>query len=300
MQRFLQFSLAVLACLLLTACSVANLQTDALADGRIPDAESKGRQLLQMTYEKMGYDNFAVVDVYEFTANFDWSTGWSMMPMNALPGNKNKNIQFRYAPRTFDGQVEFLEGPRQGHVYGLQSWETYQRDASDAPVEDLKSKRYPWGLTAYQYILEGPMRLLGADYVRYAGEREFDGQHYDLVFVTWGDGTQKTKYDQYLVYINKETGFTDLSEITITDFFLPMPNGMKNATARYPERKQTTAGIWLPTKTIIQLGHPKEKVEKDVYTYTMSDYKFNSFPKEVLYPMEGLRYYGDSKPEEAR
>ncbi len=289
--------LALATSLLFTACSIANLQTDSLAAGQIPSPETKGRELLQMTYEKMGYAALKNVDVYEMTANFKWAPVWSTMPMNALPGNKDNDIQFRFATNSFDGHVEFLEGPRTGKVYGIQSWENYQQDELSAPVKKLGSKRYPWALTAYHYLTEGPMRLLGADIIKYAGEKEFNGKTYDLVFATWGDGTQKKKYDQWLLYINRETGFTDLTELTITDFFLPMPGGMKNATVQFAERTKTSIGAWLPAKTVIQLGHPKENIEKDVYTFTYRDFQFDSFDKKIIYPLEGLRMYGDSKPE---
>lgn len=288
--------IALLAVNFLTSCSIANLQTDAMATGQTIDLETKGRELLQMTYEKMGYDALKNVDVYEMTAHFNWSPVWSKMPMNALPGNKNKDIQFRFATNSFDGHLEFLEGPRTGQVKGIQSWESYQQDNATAPIKKLGSKRYPWGLTAYHYLTEGPMRLLGADIIRYAGEKEFNGKTYDLVFATWGDGTQKKKYDQWLLYINRETGFTDLTELTITDFFLPMPGGMKNATVQFPERTKTSIGAWLPVKTVIQLGRPKENIKKDVYTFTYRDFQFDSFNKKMIYPMEGLKLFGDSKP----
>jgi hypothetical protein len=297
MQILFRTFLVLLASTFLTTCSIANLQPDTLANSNVPDADTKGRELLQMTYDKMGYANLKDVEVYEMTARFDWSPVWSAMPMNALPGNKGKDVQFRFAPNTFDGHVEYLEGPKAGHIYGIQSWESYQRENHEAPVEKLSSNRYPWALTAYHYILEGPMRLLGADIIRHAGEKAFNGKNYDLVFVTWGDGSQKKEYDQYLLYIDQQTGFTDLAEITITDFFLPMPNGMKNATVQYPDRIKTSIGAWLPTRNIIQLGQPKDKLDKDVYTFTYRDYQFDSFDKKSIYPMEGLKMYGDSKPE---
>ena len=164
-----------------------------------------------------------------------------------------------------------------------------------APAEKLGSKRYPWGLATYHYLLEAPLRLRSAEIVRYASTTEFDGQRYDLVFATWGDGNQHKEYDQWLVYINRETGFTDLVEVTITDFFLPMPGGMKNATVRVPERTKTSIGAWLPAVTVIQLGHPKENIERDVYTFTTRDFRIDSFDKSMLYPLDGLPEYGDSK-----
>ena len=292
--------LVVLSCgFLLTACSIANLRPAALADGPPPNAAAHGRQLLTEASQRMGLDRLAEVGTYEVTANFDWSGFWSAMPMNSLPGAKNKDIRFRFTPGTFDGQLEFLEGPRTGEVYGIQSWEPYYRPTATAPVEKLNSRRYPWGLTAYHYIFETPLRLLSAPIVRYAGERTFEGQTYDLVFATWGDGTQRKDYDQYLVYVNQATGMVDLTELTITDFFLPVPNGMKNATVRYVDRHETSVGAWLPRQTVIQLGRPKA-VDKDVYTYTLTDYAFDRTPAAVLYPMPDLPRYGDRKPEARR
>ena len=117
--------------------------------------------------------------------------------------------------------------------------------------------------------------------------------------MTWGNGDQKKTYDQWLVYINKITGFVDLTEVTITDFFLPMPGNMKNATIRFAERVNTDIGAHLPGTVVIQLGRPKEKKEKGVYTFTFKNYKFDSFDKSMLYPIQGLPIYGDSKSIES-
>jgi hypothetical protein len=280
-----------------SSCKVADLRSDTLGSRQadVSTAE-KGRQLLQMTYEKMGYDKLLDVEVYEMTANFKWSPLWSTMPMNALPGNKEKDVQFRFAANSFDGQVEYLEGGREGKIYGLQSWESYQQNEAEATVEKLGSNRFPWALATYHYLTEAPMRLRSADIIEYLGETTFNGKSYDLVFVTWGNGDQRKEYDQWKLYINKATGFIDLSEITIMDFFLPMPNGMKSGTVQFPERVKTAIGAYLPSKTVIQLGRPKEDIEKDVYTFTFRDFKFDSFDKELLYPIEGLMEYGNTKP----
>ena len=284
---------------LLTGCSVANLRTDAMAGQSDQALEERGRALLDESVRAMGLDKLMATKTYSMTTNFDWSTGWSMMPMNALPGNKNKDLRFRFATNSFDGQLEWLEGPRTGEIRGVQSFVAYEREAAEAPATEIGSNRYPWGLTAYHYIMESPARILqSAPIIRYAGQREFDGVNYDLVYATWGNGDQRKDYDQYLLYINPTTHFVDLSEITITDFFLPMPNGMKNATVRYPERVLTSIGAYLPTVNVIQFGKPKEKITKDVYTFTYRDFAFDNFDAEALYPLEGLERYGDSKPAE--
>lgn len=275
----------------MSSCKTIDLRTDyALENNSENDAE-KGKRLLKETYLKMGYDQLENTQNYSANSFFKWKMPWTMMPMNALPGNKSNDIRFNFATNTFDGQVEYLEGRRKGKTYGLQSWETYIID-KDKQLKQKKKKRENWGLATYHYVIEMPMRLLGADIIRYAGERKVDGQNYDLVYATWGEDAPHKTHDQFLVYINQKTGMTDMTEVTINDFFLPMPSGMKGATIRTD--RQRTKGIYLPSLVTIQLGKPK-KLKKHVYTFALSDYQFDNFPLEMLYPLDEVGKVGDAK-----
>lgn len=284
-------SLALL--LLISACKTADLRTEYALQNQAEADYTKGKRLLEEAYLAMGYDKFAGVKTYEVKSVFDWKAPWGMMPLNALPGNKNNEIQFRFTPNTFDGQVTFLEGRKEGQTYGHQSWEVYHQKNDDEP-KVKNNKRYGWGLPTYHYVVEAPMRLLQAEIIRYAGEAEFEGKQYDLVYATWGQDAPHKEHDQWLVYINQETKMIDLTEITINDFFLPMPAGMKDGTILV-ERSLTSQGIYLPNLVTIQLGAPKQQ-KKHVYTFTLTDYQFNTFPETDLYPFDGLSPVGDSKP----
>lgn len=275
-----------------TSCKTVDLRTDYALENNVESDTEKGKRLLKETYLKMGYDKLAETKTYEAKSNFKWRMPWTMMPMNALPGNKNKDIHFKFTTNTFDGNVEYLEGRKEGKTYGLQSWETYVQNESGT-LKQKKKTRHNWGLATYHYVVEAPMRLLGADIIRYAGEREFDGKAYDLVYATWGEDAPHKEHDQWLVYINKETGMTDLTEITINDFFLPMPPGMKGATIQ-TERALTSNGSYLPSLVTIQLGKPKE-LEKHVYTFNFTDYQFDSFSANELSPLVGVEMVGDAK-----
>ncbi|MEL7220975.1 MAG: hypothetical protein AAGJ93_06625 [Bacteroidota bacterium] len=187
--------------LMLTSCKTIDLRTDyALQTNSVADAQ-KGKELLEATYYKMGYDKLETIKTYEVNSYFDWRTIWSIMPMNALPGNKSNDIRFRFATNTFDGQVTFLEGRKTGKTYGLQSWTGYDFKGGEMP-EVNNNDRYAWGLPTYHYVIEAPMRLLKADIIRYAGQREVNGKQYDLVYVTWGKDAPHKEHDQWLVYIN--------------------------------------------------------------------------------------------------
>jgi len=284
--------IALLFFILFSSCSVRDLRTTHAKENRSESEIIKGKRLLEETYLAMGYDNLKDVKTYTAKSRFNWKMPWTLMPMNALPGNKGKELEFKFATRTFDGQVDYLEGRKAGNTYGLQSWQSYDMKKGKT-LKESKDKRRKWGIATYHYLAEAPMRIRDAEIIRYAGEKEFEGQQYDLVFATWGKDEPHKEHDQYLVYINKETKMTDMMEITINDFFLPVPNTMKDGTIR-TERKLTDKGIYLPSNIIIQLGKPKKK-KKHVYRFSFYDYKFDTFSDEVLYPLKDKVRVGEAK-----
>ncbi len=282
-----------LTSVMLVSCKMADVRTNYMHSSTSIDDERKGRQLLEASVEAMGYNALPELDAYEVTAYFDWRLPWSLMPVNSLPGAKRNEIRFRFRPDSFDGQVEYLEGRKKGAVYGLQSWETYKiKDNSPVLRND---KRRSWGLATFHYILESPYRLLNADIITYAGETTFEGKEYDLVFVTWERPEPHKEHDHWLLYINKETKFIDLSNLTIRDFFAPFPPKLAEGTARFIAREKAKSGIYFPSNLVIQLLDPK-KEKKHIYRVTFKEYEFNSFDVSDLNPMNNLKRYNDEKP----
>ncbi len=275
------------------SCKSVDLRTDALKTNSITNAEEKGKDLLIEAKTAMGYDKLSATKVYEADAEFDWKGIWLLMPMNAFPGNNNKELKLRLATNSFDGQVEYKEGRKEGVIQGVQSWEGYKQEVGSDYLKRHEHDRYIWGLATYHYLMEAPMHLPDAEIIRYAGQKEIEGQTYETVYVTWGSEEPNKQFDRFLVYINPTTKHIDLLEVTINDFFLPMPKGMQHATARY-ERKKTSIGAYLPSNVQIQLKGPK-KLENKVYSFALSNYKFDSFDKELLYPLDDVAPIGFNK-----
>ena len=290
-----KYTLASILIIVLVSCKSVDLRTDYLTQNQNESLEAKGRSMLEDARNAMGYDKLNDADIYEADALFNWKGIWLLMPMNAFPGNNNKALKLRFATNSFDGQVEYLEGRKKGIIQGLQSWEGYRAENNSDYLKRHKRNRYLWGLATYHYLIEAPLHLPNAEIVKYAGRKEQDGILYELVYVTWGTEAPNKKYDRMLVYINPETKFIDILEVTINDFFLAMPKGMQHATARY-DRKKTSIGTYLPNNVIIQLKGPKKK-ENKVYSFALKNYEFNSFDKKKLYPIKDLKYYGFTKPE---
>lgn len=295
MNNYIKLVIIALITITLNSCKSVDLRSEDLKTQNISNPEQKGKQLLQEAKLAMGYDKLAKSEVYQADAVFNWKGIWLLMPMNAFPGNNNKNLKLRLATNSFDGQVEYLEGRKKGIIQGVQSWEGYKKESKSDFLKQHEHNRYIWGLATYHYLLEAPMHLPDAEIIRYSGTKQLDGISYETVYVTWGSESPNKQYDRFLAYINPETKFIDLLEVTINDFFLPMPKGMQHATARY-ERKKTSIGAYLPSNVKIQLKGPK-KAKNKVYSFSLENYEFNSFDKQDLYPIEGLSYYGFSKPK---
>lgn len=278
------------------ACKLADVRPTFLKEQEITATnEEEGRDLLSASIQAMGYENLSEIDTYEAKALFKWKFPWSIMPINSLPGSKGNQVQFRFKPNSFDGQVEYLEGSRKGNLYGLQSWQAYKKKANGT-IDYTKDKKREWALAAFHYLMEGPWRLLKADIITYAGTTQLDGQDYDLVFASWQSPEPHKEHDQWLLYINQKTKFVDLANITIRDFFMPFPPKLAEGSVRYLKRTQTSEGVYFPTELVIQLMAPK-KEKKHVYRISFEDFKFDSFPEEDLRPFKSLKDFGDTKPD---
>ena len=276
------------------SCKSVDLRTPYMAENP-ENLEERGKALLETAKKAMGYDRLAQTQVYEARTVFDWKGFWLLMPMNAFPGNNKENVQLRFATNSFDDQVEYLSGRKKGTVQGLQSWEGYKTERDSDYLKRHEHDRYICWLATYHYLIEAPMHLPQAEIIRYAGTQIVDDIAYDTVYVTWGSEAPNKTYDRMLVYIHPETRFIDLLEVTINDFFLAMPKGLQHATARY-ERSKTEVGAYLPSQITIQFKTPKPK-DRKVYSFSMDEYRFDSFDRERLYPISGLKHYGFSKPE---
>ena len=52
----------------------------------------------------------------------------------------------------------------------------------------------------------------------HAGERELGGKRYELVYLTWGSVAPTKQVDQYVAWIDQETGRLGILQYTVRDF----------------------------------------------------------------------------------
>ncbi|MEO1435047.1 MAG: hypothetical protein AAFV80_05880, partial [Bacteroidota bacterium] len=114
------------------------------------------------------------------------------------------------------------------------------------------------------YWFQFPFRISEATYIAYAGETEFKGQAYDLLYATWGSEGPNTTYDQYVLYLNKETHYCEWLHFTLREKVKPM-----QLTAQFTDFRSIN-GVTLPFNQYITIGPPGKvwmKMHENTYQW---------------------------------
>ena len=189
--------------LLLTAC-LADLQPEVITIDAQPEREARGRALLDAAAEAHGgRDAWRAHDTLELVFVDDWygmaATLFDPWPDASMRGHVVQR------PATFDSRVKFLGGAKDGWTWGIEDWQPYTIDPDGAKVEsDDADIRFM--LPTVHYFVDLPFRLPEAELVRHVGTETVGGQAWEVVYATWGTITKNADYDQYLVYIDPDSG----------------------------------------------------------------------------------------------
>lgn len=67
---------------------------------------------------------------------------------------------------------------------------------------------------AVQHLIEFPFQMESANIVEHIGQQSWNGSKYELIFATWNNFEPNNEIDQYIIWINKETGLIDRFDAT--------------------------------------------------------------------------------------
>ena len=179
---------------------------------------------------------------------------------------------------------------------GLQSWHYYEQQLNgEINFAVQNNVKYSFGMSAFQYFMELIGRLGNAEYIRYAGEKEFNGKRYDLVFATWGSLEGHPEHDQYLLFINQENSMLDYASFTIRDSNLDMPGtGILYGSAGYSDIRNVD-GFQVPFTLSEFMNGPSEDNNDYVHQLKLSTFSFDGFDQSELYPDPDINPIGDCK-----
>ncbi len=280
---------------LLWSCSPVDIRTRTIKkEGLTKMNLEKGEKLMESARQKQGMDQLSKNNVYEADLSDKWKG--MMGRMAKLWPNAKQQLNMKFAVGTFDSNVTFTDGKKNGNRAGLQSWSYYEQPKGESlEFKPKANKNFQFGLAAFQYFFELVDRLYKAPIKAYAGETSFNGQTYDLVLITWGELKAHKEADQYLAYINQSTGLMDYCTYTIRDPYMKMPGiGQMYGTIQFADLKVYN-GVQIPMTQYIYAFGPKKNTKKYLHKLTVKSFKFDGFNIKTLYPKEGLQKIGDNK-----
>lgn len=300
-QRLIGLALAVAS---LLAVDIGNRDPDlrnAEVRAERPDAERRGRELLARMSERHGLSAFRRHATMQATACDRWPGGSAWWP---------QDVQcFRSQARlgTFSSRVELLDGPERGDVWGLQSWAPYRGRAGETPAFLSESDpAITFYLPTLQYFNELPFRILGASIVRAAGEAHLGGRTYDRVFATWGRPEPNGDHDQYVLWIDRETGLLSKVRYTVREAAARMSASQRRwlrpiilGTMHY-EDYRSVDGVMMPFAQTVTLSPPELTREPlsshHFHRLEVREVAFDSMPPEALVLDPRREEIGDRKP----
>lgn len=275
----------------ISSCGIADLRTAEIKkDQQSETDQQKAERLLASAIKKQGLDKVSQFETYEVIGNDDWKG------LLGSVGNvwdwKDEKVAMRFAVGDFDGQIEVLEGKKKGFTAGIQSWDYYEIEKGKYNTDVKTDKRIQFALAAYHYFYELGTRLARAPKVWYVGEGEIEGVEMDKILVSWGNNKTKA-YDQYVLWISKESGIIEATTHTVRDNYLPMA-GFLYSTTRFTNFKDVD-GVLIPFRQTVQLKNPKDKVSKYIHQFSVESFTWDAFPLDKIRPNSNLDPIGDDK-----
>lgn len=202
-----------------SACATADLRPDAMArKGRPEDAAiQRGRALLEAAAKTHGLEAWRGKPLTQLVLRDywpHWLTRTAAMPWD----ESGAKVQLTIQTGTDTSRLDFLSGKRRGEAWGVQQWATYTVGKKTRPRFEKHEDAWFW-LPTIEYFFELPWRIREATEVASLGPRTRGGKTYDRVFATWGGFARSDTIDQYIVWIERETGRVGLVEFTARDVY---------------------------------------------------------------------------------
>lgn len=245
--------------LLATTC-IADLRPPELRE-RLPAAAdiTRGRELLEAARKQAGYERYKSVETLRLVYRDEWRGAGEYF--NWWPTTPQR-VEAYFVTDSFTSKHRLLDGPAQGEVRGVQNWRGYR-----IVGDELRRDQHPeimFYLPTLHYFLELPYRIDRAPQVVGGGTRQWNGETYDLVFVTWGDADLQldAENDQYELWVARSTGRIEIAHYTVRETFDWLSQlvgwmGQAKGTIYYSDFRDV-AGLEIPFRQLVTIEGPGE------------------------------------------
>jgi hypothetical protein len=231
-----------------TGCGLKDIRPDTVQDSVPEDQHQRGEELLaDLATAHGGLDTWRAHRSSAYVIEDTWLS-W-IEEVAAMPWSKNQQRMRQTVWLGSDNsRLEFLDGDARGTSWGIQHWATYHVAANSAPVFEPDDTIKFW-LPTLQYFFEAPFRLREAGVVYALDDKRVDGHTYHRVFLSWGTDEPQDTIDQYVAWIDADTGRLAFLHFTVRDMFDWIDGWMA-----YRDYEQIQ-GIWV-ARTIAGVEEP--------------------------------------------
>ena len=268
MRKILRISFFLLSLSAIVGCvnffKLSDLRTEGYS---YPNNTDKARQLLADMGQAHRIDLWDNLETYRVTFGDEF---YGFMGKQAHPF-KEQNMEFEltYIPKTFTGQMVTLNGKEKDKIRGIQSWQTYEKDA-DGNITVKKDKDYTFWIPTYQYFIELPNRIQEATTVDYLGRKVINGIESEGVIASWNTVSPQKEIDQYIIWIDAASKRIVKVDYTVRDAYKFVTGG-----AYYKDYKEYN-GLLLPTNMPVE-----SNLLKEGFLHRMSIKDFTPNPVEA-------------------
>ncbi|MEM7136170.1 MAG: hypothetical protein AAF500_06305 [Myxococcota bacterium] len=265
---------------------LADLRPDSLvADS--PEARTAGTERLQALAQAHGDETWRQYQVMDVAVTDEWQ-GEIVQRTFMHWAESPQSLHGRFLRGAWTGELELLSGPDAGDRWGIQSWKTWKAKPGGEPVF-AEDPTIEFVVPTTQYFLELPLRIQSANVVLDAGEVEWNGRTYDLVFATWDSLEPRADMDQYVLWIDQDTGLLARTDFTVRD-----EGGGAVGSAHYLDYADF-GGVQM-AKEIAIYGLLPGGIELPVHTYRTENVAWDTVPIDTLRPDPTLPSEGEFKP----
>lgn len=209
--------LLVLSILLSIGCAgIKDIRPTQVLDGIDAQEAAKGRALLDRAAALAGGRELLSRHAgYRATFQDVWTN--DMAKFMFLRYDEKQRLEVvAQNPNVDNVRMTLLNGERKGEVWGVKDDRVFiersgKREFTDDEITLLYVKNPP-------ALLLTPLRLAYADQVAYTGPITHKGKRYETVFVTWETLEPNTRFDQWNVWIDPDTGHIAKAHLTVREY----------------------------------------------------------------------------------
>lgn len=265
---------------------LSDLRPDSLAEDT-PAMREAGAKQLEALAAAHGLDAWLGYQVMDITFEDTWHG--DMIKRFLMHWKESPQaIHGRFIRGSWTGDLELLSGPDKGDRWGIQSWKTWTTKPGEQPVFEQDGK-VEFVVPTTQYFLELPLRIKSATVALEAGQAAWEGKTYNLVFTTWDTVQPVREMDQYLLWIDPETGLLARTDYTVRD-----QGGVATGSAYYRDYADF-GGVQL-AKEIAIFGLMPGGDAMPVHTFMTEKVEWDTVSPDDLRPDPSLPNEGESKP----